>query len=97
MPRKFIVSKSVELIDKQVGSYRAIQTKAGVFLGIIAIFLPLFLFLADKSKDYMIYVSIIPVLVVGWGLIEIVNILKAHALLIGIKEDEFQDLLNKKL
>jgi hypothetical protein len=95
--RKFLVTKSNDLLSRQIDTYRAIQTKAGVFLGIISVFLPLFLFLADKSKDFIILLSVIPVLTVGWGLVEIINILKAHDLFVGVNEDEFDELINEKL
>lgn len=59
---EFLTSKSMQLIEKQVSSYRQQHSYAGTIIGVIALFIPFFLNGLDGSYSLIRIISISGVL-----------------------------------
>ena len=92
-----LVEKSKELLQAQFEAYRSLFTKAGVLVGIPSLFLPLFLFVLEKSSPLIKVLSIIPIGVMLWGVVKMLLVMKPNQMFHGFKEDMFEELANKKL
>lgn len=91
---ELIREKSKQMIDAQIQSYRSLFTKAGTITGVLSIFFPLFLFLIESSVFTIKIISIIPILLALYGLINMLLTLKSPSLARGVKIDKFDELIN---
>jgi hypothetical protein len=46
---EFLSDRARELLDRQIASFRTNHSKAGIIIAIIAIFVPIFLFVVEKA------------------------------------------------
>ena len=93
----FIAQKSKELLNSQIESYRSLFTKAGMIIGILSLFIPVFLFLIEKSFFIVKLISIIPIGMMIYGILKMLNILRSPELSRGFNEDKYEDLINQDL
>lgn len=91
---KIISEKSKELLERQIGTYRNKQEKATTILGLLSLFLPLYLFIIEKSPELIKILSIIPLAIMTWGTIIIIRILQAQKLNQGYNPDKFSEFIN---
>jgi hypothetical protein len=91
---KIISEKSKELLERQIGTYRSKQDKATTILGLLSLFLPLYLFIIEKSSEWTKLLSIIPLTIMTWGTILIIRILKTQKLNQGYNPDKFPEFIN---
>ena len=91
----FLATKSKELVEKQIASYRQQHTTASSIIAIVALFIPLFINGLDDAYDWIKYVSIISVLLFVISIcLLLFHVFRAHALNQALNFDEFQDLVN---
>lgn len=92
---EFLSERARELLDRQITSFRANHAKAGSIIAVIAIFVPLFLFVVEKSCFVIQLIAIIPIIVLGYALILMIRILKAQKLDQGFNEEQLEKLVNE--
>lgn len=93
---EYLSERARELLDRQISSFRANHTKAGTIIAIIAIFVPVFLFIVEKAAFVLQLLAIIPIIVLGYALILMIEILRSQKLDQGFNEDQFDKLVNDK-
>ena len=93
----FVAKKSKELLNIQIESYRSLFIKSGIIIGVISIFLPIFLFLLEEAYFFIKILSIIPIGLLFWGILELLSILRSAEFYRGFNEDKFEKLINKEL
>ena len=93
---EFLADKARELLDRQIGSFRATHAKAGSIIALAVIFVPIYIFVIEKAADIIQVLSIIPILFLVYSLILMIQILKSKKLDQGFNEDQFDRLINKK-
>ena len=91
---EFLASKSKELIDKQVNSYRHKHSNAGSVIAIIALFIPFFLNGLSDSYVWLKILSIIPVGLFIYAVKLLLDVLKSKSLDQGFHPDAFDELVN---
>lgn len=91
---KIISEKSKELLERQIGTYRSKQDKATTILGLLSLFLPLYLFIIEKSSTLTKIISIAPLAIMTWGTILIIRILKSQKINQGYNPDKFPEFIN---
>ena len=92
---EFLAAKSSDFIEKQLNSYRHKHSNAGSIITIIALFIPFFLNGLDNSYLLIKICSIIPVVILLWAIILLINILKTKSLDQGFHINKFDELINK--
>lgn len=92
---EFLASKSSELIEKQISSYRHKHSNAGTIITIITLFVPFFLNGLDNSNIIFKICSILPFIILLWAIILFINILKTKSLDQGFSVNKFDELINK--
>ncbi|UBM61370.1 hypothetical protein LA303_08020 [Candidatus Sulfidibacterium hydrothermale] len=92
---EFLAEKAKELLDRQIESYRSNHTKAGSIIGISAIFLPVFIFIIEKSSSIIQILSVIPLILFGISLFIMIRVLRSRPLDQGFRPEKFDDLVNK--
>lgn len=93
---EFLADKARELLDRQISSFRATHAKAGSIIALSTIFVPIYIFVIEKAAGIIQILSIIPILLLGYSLILMIQILKTKRLDQGFNEDQFDKLINKK-
>lgn len=93
---EFLVTKSKELIEKQVNSYRQQHSYAGTIIGVTALFIPFFLNGLDNSYEVIQFISIIPIALFIWAILLMLSILRSKPLGQAFSVDKYQELVNKK-
>lgn len=93
---EFLSERARELLDRQIDSFRVNHAKAGTIIAIIAIFVPIFLFIIEKSSFIIQLLAIIPILIFGYALILMIEILRSQKLGQGFNEDQFNKLVNDR-
>lgn len=91
---EFLSERARELLDRQIESFRVNHAKAGTIIAIIAIFVPLFLFIIEKAAFVIQLIAIIPIIVLGYALILMIEILRSQKLDQGFNEEQFGKLVN---
>lgn len=92
---EFLAEKAKELLDRQISSYRTNHTKAGTIIGISSLFIPIFLFIIEKSSIALQIIAIVPILLFLFSIIQMINILRSRLLDQGFNQDQFDKLVNK--
>ena len=91
---EFLATKSKELIDKQINSYRHKHSNAGSVIAIIALFIPFFLNGLSDSYLWLKILSIIPVGLFIYAVKLLLDVLKSKSLDQGFHPDAFDELVN---
>jgi len=91
---EFLSERARELLDRQIASFRVSHAKAGTIIAVIVIFVPIFLFIIEKAAFIIQLFAIIPILVLGYALILMIEILRAQKLDQGFNEEQFDKLVN---
>lgn len=92
---EFLAEKAKELLDRQIESYRSNHTKAGTIIGISAIFIPVFMFVIDKTSPIIQLLSILPLLGFGYSLYIMLKVLHSTPLDQGFNPEKFDELVNE--
>ncbi len=92
---EFLSERARELLDRQIASFRATHAKAGSIIAIVAIFVPFFLFIVEKSAFIIKLLSIIPIIGLGYSIILMIEILKTKKLDQGFNENQLDRLVNE--
>lgn len=93
---EFLAERGRELLDRQISSYRTNHTKAGTVIGISSVFMPIFLFIIEKSPVLIQVLSIIPIVIFMYSIILMINILRSKPLDQGFNQNQFDKLVNQK-
>ena len=91
---KIISEKSKELLERQIGTYRSKQDRATTILGLLSLFLPLYLFIIEKSSGLTKIISIVPLAIMTYGTILIIRILMSKKINQGYNPDKFPEFIN---
>jgi hypothetical protein len=91
----FLANRARELLDRQVSTFRASHTKASSMLAIIAVFIPVFLYLIEKAPNIIKILAIIPIILFTFALYNMFTVLKAKKLDQGFNEKQFEKLVNE--
>jgi hypothetical protein len=91
---KYTSQLSKELLESQIETFRSFNNKAGVILNILALFIPLYLFIIDHSNIVIKGLSVIVILFLIFGIVAMFIVLNAYTLHIGIKEDKYEEFIN---
>lgn len=89
---ELLATKSNELLDDQVNSYRQKHSNAGTIIGVIALFTPFFLSGLDNSFLYIKIASIVPILLFGIAMYYLLLVLQSRPLYFGIGMKNFDEL-----
>jgi len=92
---EFLSERARELLDRQITSFRATHAKAGSIIAIVSIFVPLFLFIIEKSAFIIKLFSIIPILGFGYSIILMIEILRTKKLDQGFNVNQLGRLVNE--
>jgi hypothetical protein len=92
---EFLAEKAKELLDRQISSYRTNHTKAGTIIGISSVFIPIFLFIIEKSSTLIQILSIIPIIGFSYSIILMINILRSRPLDQGFNQYQFDKLVKQ--
>lgn len=92
---EFLAERSRELLDRQITSFRATHTKAGSIIAVVAIFVPLFLFIIEKSAIVIKIASIIPIALLCYSIVLMIEILRTKKLDQGFNESQLDKLVNE--
>lgn len=93
---EFLASKSSELLDKQINSYRQKHSNAGTIITVLALFIPFFLSGLDNSFNSIKLFAILPIGLLLWAIILLIQVLRTKPLDQGFHVDQFDELINKK-
>ena len=91
---KYTSQLSKELLESQVETFRSFNNKAGVILNILALFIPVYLFIIDHSNIIIKWLSVLVILLLIFGIISMLFVLNVYTLHIGSKEDKYDDFIN---
>jgi K+-sensing histidine kinase KdpD len=92
---EFLAERVRELLDRQISSYRTNHTKAGTIIGISSVFIPVFLFIIEKSPKPIQLLSIIPIAIFLYSIILMINILRSRMLDQGFNQHQFDKLVKE--
>ncbi|NLI59611.1 MAG: hypothetical protein GX387_14100 [Clostridium sp.] len=92
---EFLAERVRELLDRQISSYRTNHTKAGTIIGISSVFIPVFLFIIEKSPKLIQLLSIIPIVIFLYSIILMINILRSRKLDQGFNQHQFDKLVKE--
>lgn len=91
---EYVAKKSKELLTCQFEAYRNLDQKAGIVIGILSIFLPLFIGSITGSPLYIKVISLVPVMVLLIGMIIMLYVIRSNKLSQGYDETKFVELIN---
>lgn len=92
---EFLAAKAKELLDRQISSFRSNHAKASSVIAAIAIFIPVFFFVIEKSIFIIQLFSIILVGLMAISIINMIGILRAKKMDQGFNADQFDKLVNE--
>ncbi len=92
---EFLASKSKELVEKQVESYRHKKSNAGTIIGVISLFIPFFLNGLGDANFLIQYLSILPIGLLAWSLLLMLKVFRTELLYQFFSVEKFKDLVNK--
>lgn len=92
---EFLAERVRELLDRQISSYRTNHTKAGTIIGISSIFIPIFLFIIEKSPVIIQILAVIPIIIFLYSIILMINILRSQQLDQGFNQNQFDKLVKQ--
>jgi hypothetical protein len=93
---EFLTERARELLDRQIDSYRSNHAKAGTIIGASAIFIPIFLFIIEKSPIIIQLLSAIPIILFLVAIIMMFIVLHSKKLDQGFNQNQFTKLVNWK-
>jgi hypothetical protein len=93
--RKFLVSKTNEILNGQVETYRSKQTKAGTLLGFSAIFLTFLITDLAELNEWQSYFSVVLLISIGISIIYFLMVIRSSALFKGMSLEELEGKLNE--
>jgi len=93
---KHTTEMSKELVHVQLENYTKLNNKAGVVLNMLAIFIPIYLFVIEHSNQAIKYWSICTVFLFVLGIISMLLVLNSSELHIGVNEDMYDEFINKE-
>jgi len=96
---EFLANKSNELLKEQIDSYTINHGKAGNVATITVAMITFFLFIMDfeNIRDWIIYLSIIPLLLIIVSFYYLLKVFFSKKLIIGFKPEKLDDLSKKDL
>jgi hypothetical protein len=89
-----ISQRAQAIVKGQIESYRATQAKAGVVLGVIAIFIPLFSMVPEPENEILKILKLIALIEAGAGCIWMLTILVHRKIKDGYGEHVFNKIAN---
>ena len=91
---EFLVIKSQELLNKQRDSYKDKRTMSASIIGIIALFIPLFLAGMNDTYIFIWIIAFFPIGLMCWASYLLLTIMLTQPLDLGFDTHKFQDLAN---
>jgi len=86
--------RALEIVRNQIESYRAIQSKAGLLLGTISIFLPLFTITSELDSTFLNILKTLAFILAATGSVFMIIILIHKYLKDGYSENCFNETAN---
>lgn len=99
MPQKsleLIAYETERLVNIQIEQFRRLQDKSNTIIGIVSIFIPLFILFIEKGSTFILLISIIPIAFIIIGIILLIKILRSEPMLTGINRNRLEELLNQE-
>ena len=93
-PIEYIEGKSKEILKGQIESYRILHSRAGIVIGLLTLFISIFLFIIEKTNTIIQIISIIPILLLIYGIYQMLQVMKSVALFRGYNEKKFEEFIN---
>ena len=90
---RFLVRKSAELLDKELGSFLQQHNYAGTIIGITFIFVPFFISGLSDALPVIRVIAIVPIVLFFWGLLLLLSIFRAKSTGQAFIWDEYDNLL----
>jgi len=91
---EYIEGKSKEILKGQIESYRILHSRAGIVIGLLTLFISIFLFIIEKTNTIIQIISIIPILLLIYGIYQMLQVMKSVALFRGYNEKKFEEFIN---
>lgn len=91
----FLADKSRDFIEKQIASYRQKHANSGTIITVLALFIPFFLNGLDGSFLLIKILSILPIGILLYAIILLIQVLRTSPLDQGFHVDKFDELANK--
>lgn len=93
-PMQLGAEKSNELLEKQIRSYYRKQDRATILLGLVSLFFTVFLFILEKCLIEIRLFSIIPLILLLFGIWNLTTVIKGHNLAQGYNPNELEEVIN---
>lgn len=90
---EYIEGKSKEILKGQIETYRLVHSRAGIVISLLALFISIFLFIIEKTNTIIQIISIIPILLLIYGICQMLQIMKSVALFRGYNEKKFEEFI----
>ena len=94
---EFITDKSKELLDRQIAAFLHIDQNAGIIVGIVSIFLPLFVGSIVTENIIIKLISLIPIVVFVVGIVVMLLVIRSKKLNLGYSEKEIEELIDEPI
>lgn len=94
---EFLVTKSKELIQKQVDSYRQLHNYAGTVIGVSTLYVPFFLNGLDRAYPLVQHLSVVPVALFVWAILLMLDIFRSRPLKQTFVVSKYAELANAPL
>lgn len=91
---EFLATKSKELIERQVASYRQHHSNSGIIMTVLALFIPFFLNGLGDSYLIIRILAIIPTGILIWAIILLIQVLRSRPLYQGANFRLIDELVN---
>ncbi|KOP38883.1 MULTISPECIES: hypothetical protein [unclassified Flavobacterium] len=91
---EFLATKSKELIERQVASYRQHHSNSGIIMTVLALFIPFFLNGLGDSYLMIRILAIIPTGILIWAIILLIQVLRSRPLYQGANFKLIDELVN---
>ncbi len=92
---EFLADKSKDFIEKQISSYRQKHANSSTIITVLALFIPFFLNGLEDSFLAVKILSIIPIGILLYSIILLIQVLRTSPLDQGFHVDKFDELINK--
>lgn len=92
---EFLADKSHQLLDKQITSYRQKHSNSGIIITVLTLFIPFFLSGLDNSYTIVKLIALLPIILIVWAIILLIQVLRSKPLDQGFHVDKFDELINK--
>lgn len=88
-----LLEDSRQKLKSQIEVYRSITNKTGIVIGVVSLFLPIYLFIIEKSNLIIIILSIIPLSLMIFSIIKFLKVMKTKPLRRGFKIKKIESLI----